>query len=488
MSTQHSTQIDESLHFDRFLIGSEWVQARSSERIEIISPFTEEVIGSLPVVTEEEADLAFRSARAALDGGAWSRLTPAERGAVLDRFADELEQRAERIRRVFTLETGVSITSTGGLGRVTDIVFRQYADLARSHPFTETRDWLGKTMTVERIPVGVALGISPWNAPVPSMAFMIGPALAAGAPIVMKPAIEAPLSTFLLAEAAAAAELPAGALSILPGGAEIGEYMINHPEVDKISFTGSTGVGQHIMRTAAGRMVRTTLELGGKGPAILCDDVDIEAIAPRVVRAGLSNSGQVCAAQTRIIVPAARHDEFLDALTRAAAAMQVGDPFDPATEIGPLVMERQRDTVEQYIAIGKAEGANVALGGGRPEGLDTGWFVEPTIFSNVDNSMRVAREEIFGPVLVVIPAKDDDEAVAIANDSDFGLVGSVFTADPERGRRIASQLRLGQVHLNGFGVSTGQPFGGFRQSGIGRKGNIEGLDAFLETRLLESHD
>ncbi|GIL34132.1 aldehyde dehydrogenase [Phycicoccus sp. DTK01] len=480
---------DASIPFDvdRLLVGGRWEDPSSTERVELTSPYDESVIGSVPVVTRHEVDLAFERAGAALESGSWSQMEPAERGRLLARFADEMAARGEAIRRVSSVETGVGISSVGGLARVTDIVLRQYADLAATYPFTEVRHWLGKEMTVERVPVGIALGIPPWNAPVPSMSFMVGPALAAGCPLVLKPAIEAPLATHLMAEAAVAAGLPEGVLSILPAGAEIGEYMINHDAVDKIAFTGSTAVGRHIMEVASRRMVRTTLELGGKGAAILCDDVDIDAVAPRVVAAGLANSGQVCAAQTRIIVPAHRREEFVEALVAAARAMPVGDPADERTAIGPLVMRRQRERVEEYIRVGREEGATLALGGGRPPGHTSGWFVEPTVFVDVDNSMRIAREEIFGPVLVVIAAADDDEAVRIANDSDFGLVGSVFSSDESRARGLARRMRFGQVHVNGFGTSPGQPFGGFRQSGIGRKGNVEGLDAYLETRLIETH-
>jgi acyl-CoA reductase-like NAD-dependent aldehyde dehydrogenase len=291
----------------------------------------------------------------------------------------------------------------------------------------------------------------------------------------------------ILSEAVVAADIPPGVISIIPGDGLVGSYLTGQPEVDKIAFTGSTPVGKTIMRLAADRMVRVTLELGGKGPAIVCDDADISQLAPAIVRSGMGMSGQVCAAQTRILVPRSKHDEFVDALVTEARALRVGDPMDPETEIGPLTTAKQRDRVEGYLALGREEGARPVVGGGRPPGFDRGWFVEPTIFDGVENSMRIAQEEIFGPVLVVITYDTDDEAVRVANDSRYGLNGSVWSSDLERARRIAGGMNLGQVHLNGFGTCPGQPFGGYKESGIGRKGGVEGFESYLETKVVQTH-
>jgi aldehyde dehydrogenase (NAD+) len=478
---------DTDLHRKQIFIAGSFVDATGDERIDVISPFTEEVIGSIPVPTEAERDSAMLAARQAFDEGPWPRMRPKERAEGLLRLADALLKRGEESARIYSLETGVPISTSPVLGVVTDVVLRAYADLSTDDFFTTEREWRGSNLTIRKEPVGVALGIAPWNAPVAGISFMLAPALAAGCSIVIKPASEAPLATKLLAEAVADADLPPGVVSILPGDAKLGEYLIRHPAVDKIAFTGSTAVGRHIMEVAAQRMVRVTLELGGKGPAILCEDADIASLSGVIVRAGMGNSGQVCSAQTRILVPASKHDEFLEALVSEVRSLRVGDPMDPTMDLGPLTLSRQRDRVEGYLEVGRQEGARVAIGGGRPSEFEKGWFIEPTIFDQVRPDMRIAQEEIFGPVICVLTYADDDDAVSIANNSQYGLVGSVFTTDAERGERIASQMRVGQVHINGYGTCAGQPFGGFKQSGIGRKGGPEGLDAYLETKLIQRH-
>jgi acyl-CoA reductase-like NAD-dependent aldehyde dehydrogenase len=359
--------------------------------------------------------------------------------------------------------------------------------MGRSFPFHERRTWAGGELDVYKEPAGVVVSIAPWNGPVAGISHSLGPALATGCTIVVKPAVEAPLAVRILSEAVVAADIPPGVISIIPGDGLVGSYLTGQPEVDKIAFTGSTAVGKTIMRLAADRMVRVTLELGGKGPAIVCDDADISQLAPAIVRSGMGMSGQVCAAQTRILVPRSKHDEFVDALVTEARALRVGDPMDPETEIGPLTTAKQRDRVEGYLALGREEGARPVVGGGRPPGFDRGWFVEPTIFDGVENSMRIAQEEIFGPVLVVITYDADDEAVRVANDSRYGLNGSVWSSDLERARRIAGGMNLGQVHLNGFGTCPGQPFGGYKESGIGRKGGVEGFESYLETKVVQTH-
>jgi betaine-aldehyde dehydrogenase len=418
------------------------------------------------------------SAREAFATVRWSA---PERGAALQRIADELEARLDELTTLSTAETGVPISTSPALQRVALKVLRDYAEMRV--PF-ESRTPRARIL---REPVGVALGIAPWNAPVAGLSFMLGPALAAGCPIVLKPAHEAPLATYVLADAVAAADLPQGMVSILPGDASLGEHLVRHPGIDKISFTGSTVAGRRIGALAAERIARVTLELGGKSPAIVADDADLDAVVGALVAGGAGNSGQVCCALTRVLVSERRHDELVERLAVALEALQVGDPMDPATDVGPLALERQRERVEGYIALGREQGARVVTGGGRPADLRHGWFVEPTLFDRVEPSMRIAREEIFGPVISVLAYRDLDDAVALANDSDYGLLCSVFTRGDDVAERLARGVRAGQVHINGYGTCTGEPFGGFKQSGIGRKGGAEGLDAFLETKVIERH-
>jgi aldehyde dehydrogenase (NAD+) len=308
--------------------------------------------------------------------------------------------------------------------------------------------------------------------------------MAAGATMVLKPAPETPLDGFALAEVLEQSGLPEGVINIVPAGREVGEHLVRHPDVDKVAFTGSTAAGRKIGAICGEQLKRATLELGGKSAAIICDDADLDAVLPTLMPFALMNNGQACVAQTRILAPRARYDEVKDALAEAVGNFKVGDPLDPTTECGPLVAERQRDRVEGYIEKGKAEGATVVVGGGRPAGFDTGWYVEPTLFADVDNSMTIAQEEIFGPVLSLIPYDGDDEAVTIANDSDYGLSGSVYTNDIPRGIDIARRVRTGTYAVNNLGMDFGAPFGGFKASGVGRELGPEGLEAYLEDKSI----
>jgi acyl-CoA reductase-like NAD-dependent aldehyde dehydrogenase len=327
--------------------------------------------------------------------------------------------------------------------------------------------------------------IVPWNAPVTLAAWKAAPALAAGCTVVIKPPPEAPLSGFILAEALAEAGVPDGAVNVLPGGREAGEHLVTHPGIDKVAFTGSTEAGKRIMARCAERVTRVSLELGGKSAAIVCDDADLAVAIPRIVGGGMHLSGQVCGAHTRILVSRDRYGEAVEMAGAAAAAVPYGDPFDPATVVGPLVAERQRERVEGYIASAVAEGARVVTGGTRPAHLPRGWYVPPTILAGVHNGMRVAREEIFGPVLSFIPFDGEDDAVRIANDSRYGLSGGVWTGDDARGVDLARQMRTGSVAVNGsYPPFPLVPFGGLKESGIGRELGPEGLTAYLEPRSI----
>jgi aldehyde dehydrogenase (NAD+) len=473
--------------YDRLYIGGTWVAPAGTDVIEVVSPATEEVVARVPEATEADVDRAVAVARQAFEQGPWPRMAPAERGAVLAKVADTLTAEMADMAETIATEMG-SPVSWAQLGQVLapSMIFTYYAGLASTFAFDEVRTGvLNPEVLVTREPVGVVAAIAPWNVPLFIAAAKLAPALAAGCTVVFKPAPETPLNAFRLAEILAEAGLPEGVLSVLPAGREVGEHLVTHEGVDKVSFTGSTAAGKRIGGLCGERLKRCTLELGGKSAAIVLDDADLAATMANLMPNTMMNNGQACIAQTRILAPRARYDEVVEALVEQVKLMPVGDPLDPATQVGPLVAARQRDRVEGYLRSGQEEGATVAIGGGRPAGLDKGWYVEPTVFAGVDNKMRIAQEEIFGPVLVVIPYDGDDDAVAIANDSNYGLCGSVWTGDNERGLGVARRVRTGTYMLNtGVPIDFATPFGGFKESGVGREFGPEGLEIFLEKKSI----
>jgi aldehyde dehydrogenase (NAD+) len=395
------------------------------------------------------------------------------------------------IAEIITLEMGSPISfSTMAQVLAPSMIFSYYADLASTFAFDEVRTGLlHPQVLVTKEPVGVVGAIAPWNVPLFIAAAKLAPSLVAGCTVVYKPAPETPFDAFRLAEIFTEAGLPKGVLSVIPAGREVSEHLVKHSGVDKISFTGSGVGGKRIGGLCGERLKRCTLELGGKSAAIILDDADLSTTIPTLLPNAIMNNGQACISQTRILAPRARYDEVVDALVASVAELAVGDPLDPATAVGPVVAERQRTRIEGYFDSGREEGATVALGGGRPAGLDTGWFVEPTVFSHVDNKMKIAQEEIFGPVLVVIPYDGDEQAVEIANDSNYGLSGSVWTADNDRGLGIARQVRTGTYMLNGgTPIDFATPFGGYKESGVGREFGPEGLESFLEKKSISLPD
>ena len=471
--------------YDRLFIGGDWVAPEGTDTIAVISPATEEVVGRVPDGTEADIDKAVAAARTAFDYGPWPRMTPAERAAILSAVAAQITAEMGDMAEIITREMGSPI-SFSGMGQVLapTMIFSYYADLATSFAFDEVRaGLLNPQVLVTKEPVGVVGAIAPWNVPLFIAAAKLAPSLVAGCTVVYKPAPETPFDAFRLAEIFTEAGLPKGVLSVVPAGREVSEHLVTHPGVDKISFTGSGVGGKRIGGLCGERLKRCTLELGGKSAAIILDDADLATTIPTLLPNAIMNNGQACIAQTRILAPRARYAEVVDAVVSGVSAMTVGDPMDPATEVGPVVAERQRSRIEGYLDSGREEGATVALGGGRPSGSDfsKGWYVEPTVFSDVDNKMRIAQEEIFGPVLVVIPYDGDHNAVEIANDSNYGLCGSVWTADNDRGLGIARQVRTGTYMLNApVPIDFSTPFGGFKESGVGREFGPEGLEGFLE--------
>ncbi|SDJ63175.1 betaine-aldehyde dehydrogenase [Nonomuraea maritima] len=469
---------------DRLFIGGEWVTPAGTSTVDVISPHTEEVVGRVPEGTAEDMNRAVAAAREAFDHGPWPRMTFAERAEVITRLAAIYNERQSEMAQLITEEMGSPITFSNLAQAPQPLgMLQYYAELGRTFVQEEQRPGVFGPITVRREPVGVVAAVVPWNVPQFVTMTKVAPALLAGCTIVLKPAPETPLDAYLLAEWAAEAGLPAGVLNIVVAGREVGEHLISHPGVDKVAFTGSTAAGRRIGSICGEQLKRVSLELGGKSAAIVLDDADLASSMGFLSLASLMNNGQACVAQTRILASRSRYDEVVEAVAGMVKAQAVGDPADPATGIGPLVARRQQERVEGYIKLGMEEGAKVVVGGlDRP--YDRGWYVSPTVFAGVSNDMRIAREEIFGPVLAVIPYEDEADAVRIANDSDYGLAGTVWTADPERGMDVARRVRTGTYGVNCFMLETNAPFGGYKASGIGRELGPEGLNGYLEYKSI----
>ncbi|HEX3547709.1 MAG TPA: aldehyde dehydrogenase [Mycobacterium sp.] len=471
-----------SLNYDKLFIGGRWRTPSTRQRLPVISPHTEEPIGETPEAAAADIDQAVAAARKAFDEGPWPRRSVGERMEKIEKLAALYTAETDEMADLITAEMG-SPRSFSRLGQAAGAVAQMHLGMAtaREFPWVERRQGLFGEVHVRRAPVGVVGAIVPWNVPQFLIMPKLIPALIAGCTIVVKPAPETPLDAMWLAEMLEEIDLPEGVVSIVPGGRETGESLVRHPGVDKISFTGSSATGRHIAALCGEQLKRVSLELGGKSAAIVLDDADIARTVRHLKTAGLMNNGQACVAQTRILVSEKRHDEVVDALADMMSGLQVGDPADEATDVGPLVAQRQQQRVQGYIRAGVDEGARMVLGGAdKPH--DRGWYVQPTLFADATNEMKIAREEIFGPVLTVLKYADERDAVRIANDSDYGLAGSVWTSDVAHGLEIAGEIRAGTYGINMYTLDTTAPFGGFKQSGIGREFGAEGLAEYIEVQ------
>ncbi len=469
--------------FDKLYIGGQWVApAHPATPIEVHNSATEEVMATIPEGSVADVDAAVAAARAAFP--AWSATPVAERVAALQRIAEALGAQMDTIAEVIAQEVGMPV----GLAKRIQVGlpqanFAANAQILSTYAFEEQ---VGNSLVV-REPVGVVGCITPWNYPLHQIALKVAPALAAGCTVVLKPSEVAPINAFLLAEIIDEAGVPAGVFNLVTGpGPVVGEAIAAHPDVDMVSFTGSTRAGKRVAEVAAQTVKRVALELGGKSPNVILDDADFaKAVADGVGKCFL-NSGQTCTALTRMLVPADRLAEAEDIAAQAATAFAPGDPFAKGVRLGPLVSEVQRERVRGYIAKGIEEGAKLVVGGPEtPEGLDTGYYVQPTVFSGVTPDMTIAKEEIFGPVLAIMPYTDEADAVRIANDTVYGLAAGVWSGDPARAKRVARQLRAGQIEVNGGAFNVLAPFGGYKQSGLGREAGTYGFEEFLEVKSLQ---
>jgi len=473
-------------HPDRFYIGGEWVTPSSDETIRVVDSTNEEVFLTVAEANDADMSRAVGAAREAFDSGPWPRMSHAERAQYLRAMAAGLRERGADVGQIWPRETGMLHSVAEKTGDVAGAYFDEHADMANTFPFEErvAPTMGGKMGLVLREPVGVVGAIPAFNGALTNISHKVPPALIAGCTVVLKMPPGSPGQGYVLAEVAEAVGLPAGVLNVLTAERQVSESMVRDPRVDKITFTGSSEAGRRIASICADRMARFNLELGGKSAAVILDDMDIATAAATLVGYECFNTGQTCNSMTRIIISRGRHDEMVEALASLFSQIRVGDPFDPTSQMGPLASEQQRARVEGYVAKGKAEGATLATGGGRPAHLDRGFYVEPAVFGNVDNASTIGREEIFGPVLSVIPADNEEHAIALANDSIYGLNSSVFTEDADRAREVAGRLRAGTVGHNAVRGDFGIAFGGYKQSGVGREGGIEGLLPYLETKTV----
>ncbi|MEU2005173.1 aldehyde dehydrogenase [Rhodococcus sp. NPDC019627] len=468
----------------RFFIDGEWVMPRGSDTHVALEAATGTPLGTASLGTDADIDAAVHAAHRALEGP-WGHTTAAERATVIRRFADALSTRADDISTLVSRENGMPIALSNAFnGAAPAGLLRMYADLIETMPLEEARPSPSGATIVRREPVGVVGAITPWNYPQVLAMMKIAPALAAGCTVVLKPSPETALDGYILGDAAIEAGLPPGVLNIVLAGREAGAALVSHPLVDKIAFTGSTAAGR-LIGAECGRLIRRcTLELGGKSASIVLDDTDIATFVAGLGDASFQNNGQTCTVQSRILAPRSRYAEVVDAVAHFARDMIVGDPLDPAVTCGPMASQAQLERVLGYIDAGKRSSARLVAGGARPAALSRGWFVEPTVFADVDNSERIAQEEIFGPVVTITPYDGDDEAVRLANDSEYGLGGSVWTSDEERGLAVARRIRTGTIGVNYYLQDLGAPFGGMKSSGLGRELGPEALDNYLEYKSI----
>jgi betaine-aldehyde dehydrogenase len=471
---------------DKLFIGGLWVAPSSRDTIDVHNAGTGEVMGRVPAGTEKDIDAAVAAARAAFDG--WSRTPVEKRAQWLQKISDGLKARADELAKLIAQELGMPIKLAGRIQAGLPIAnFASYAKLVTGFQF-ETR--VGNSL-VTREPVGVVGAITPWNYPLHQIALKVAPALAAGCTVVLKSSEIAPFNSFVLAEVVEAAGLPGGVFNLVTGyGPAAGEALVRHPQVDMISFTGSTRAGKRISEIGAQTVKRIALELGGKSPSVILEDADLPAAVKGTVNGCFLNSGQTCTALTRMLVPQSRYEEAAKLAVDAAQGFTPGDPLAETTRLGPLSSQTQLERVRGYIRKGIEEGAELLTGGPeRPEGMEGktrgGYFVKPTVFGKVNNSMTIAQEEIFGPVLAIIPYRDEEEAVRIANDTPYGLAGAVWSKDDARAQAVARRIRAGQVEVNGGAFNMSAPFGGFKQSGHGREAGVYGLEEFLEFKSLQ---
>ncbi len=468
---------------DKLFIGGRWVAPSSSETIDVHNAGTGAALGRIPVGGAKDVDAAVAAARGALE--AWSASAPSTRAEYLQKISDGLKARADELAKLIAQEVGMPLKMASRIQAGLPIAnFANYAKIAKDYVFEKR---VGNSLVVQE-PVGVVGAITPWNYPLHQIALKVAPALAAGCTVVLKPSEVAPFNAFLLAEVIAAAGLPAGVFNLVTGvGAGAGEALVKHAGVDMISFTGSTRAGKRISELAAATVKRVALELGGKSASVILDDADLATAVKSTVNGCYLNSGQTCTALTRMLVPESKYDEAAKIAAEVAKGFTVGDPMAEATKLGPLTSQAQLERVRAYIKKGQQEGAELVAGGAEPpEGAPAGgYYVRPTVFGRVKNSMTIAQEEIFGPVLSIIPYRDEDEAVRIANDTPYGLAGAVWSKDEARAQRVARRIRAGQIDINGGAFNMNAPFGGFKQSGHGREAGVYGLEEFLEYKSLQ---
>ncbi len=485
MSDQHPELDLRELPVDKFYIGGKWVEPHESNRIAVVSPDTEEVIAHVAEATDADVDQAVAAAREAFDKGPWPKMAVEERNDWVRKLSAAIVARTEELGLCWTYQIGMPYNVAKMFAPFLTNAMDQYIEIAENMDFVEQREIAGEgTGFLVYEPVGVVAAIAPWNVPINTMLNKVGPALVAGCTVIMKPAPETPLEAYIMAQCAEEIGLPKGVLNLICAHREVSDYLVRRPGVDKVSFTGSVAAGQRIASVCGERIARCSLELGGKSPAIILDDYDLDTVAKMMIDGICSIAGQNCALLSRVLVSRERHDELVGKMKDIAEGVKIGHAFDENTIIGPVAMKRQLERIEELIAAGVAEGATLASGGKRPSHLDKGYFMEPTIFANVTSDMRIAQEEIFGPVICVIPYDDLAHAIDIANDSQFGLSGAVFTNDLEKAYHVARSVRTGTMGQNGPRNDFTIGFGGFKKSGIGREGGVAGLKAFLEAKTV----